>query len=45
MSVCSYVIFCKGLKTEIDTVLVNEPSVFKQLKFRARLFKTNDVIS
>ena len=29
---CSYKIFSKGLKNEFETAVVNEPSVFEQLK-------------
>ena len=32
-NVCSYGIFSKGLKNEFETAMVNEPSVFKSLKF------------
>ena len=31
--ICSYGIFSKGLKSEIETAVVNEPSVFEPLKF------------
>ena len=31
--ICSYGIFSKGLKNEIETAVVNEPSVFEPLKF------------
>ena len=31
--ICSYGIFSKGLKNEFETAVVNEPSVFEQLKF------------
>ena len=30
---CSYGIFCKGPKNELETSAVNEPSVFELLKF------------
>ena len=32
-SICSQVIFSKGLKNELETAVVNEPSVFEPLKF------------
>ena len=31
--ICSYGIFSKGLKNVFETAVVNEPSVFKLLKF------------
>ena len=31
--ICSYVIFSKGLWSEFETAVVNEPSVFEPLKF------------
>ena len=31
--ICSQGIFSKGLKNEFETAVVNEPSVFKPLKF------------
>ena len=31
--ICSYGIFSSGLKNEFETAVVNEPSVFKPLKF------------
>ena len=31
--ICSYGSFSKGLKTELETAVVNEPSVFEPLKF------------
>ena len=31
--ICNYGIFCKGLKNEFETAMVNEPSVFEPLKF------------
>ena len=31
--ICSYGIFSKGFKNEFETAVVNEPSVFEQLKF------------
>ena len=31
--ICSYGLFSKGLKNEFETTMVNEPSVFKPLKF------------
>ena len=30
---CSYGIFSKGLKNELETAVVNEPSVLESLKF------------
>ena len=33
MGFCSYGIFSKGLKDELETSVVNEPSVFEPLKF------------
>ena len=30
--ICSYGIFSKGLKSEFETAVVNEPSVFEPLK-------------
>ena len=32
-NVCSYGIFCKGLKNEFEIAVVNELSVFQSLKF------------
>ena len=32
-NVCSYGIFSKGRKNEFETAVLNEPSVFKLLKF------------
>ena len=32
-NVCSYGIFCLGLKYEFEIAMVNEPSVFEPLKF------------
>ena len=32
-NICSYKIFSKGLKNEFEIAVVNEPSVFKPLKF------------
>ena len=31
--ICSYEIFSEGLKSEFETAMVNEPSVFEPLKF------------
>ena len=31
--ICNYVICSKGLKNEFETAVVNESSVFEQLKF------------
>ena len=31
--ICSYGLFSKGLETEFETAVVNEPSVFEPLKF------------
>ena len=33
IQICSYGLFSKGLKNEFETAVVNEPSVFKPLKF------------
>ena len=30
---CSYKIFSKGLKNELETAMVNKPPVFEPLKF------------
>ena len=35
--ICSYGIFSKGLKSEFETAVVNEPSVFEPLKFYCML--------
>ena len=32
-NVCSYGNFSKGFKNELETAVVNEPSVFESLKF------------
>ena len=31
--ICNYGIYSKGLKNELETAMVNEPSVFEPLKF------------
>ena len=31
--ICRYGIFSKGLKNELETAVVNEPSMFEPLKF------------
>ena len=33
LQICSYGIFSKGLKNRFEIALVNEPSVFKPLRF------------
>ena len=35
--ICSYGIFSKGLKNELERAVVNESSVFELLKFYCRL--------
>ena len=37
---CSYGLFSKGLKNEFETAMVNEPSVFEQLKFYCTVYLT-----
>ena len=38
--ICTYGIFSKGLKNELETVMVNEPSEFELLKFSCIYSKT-----
>ena len=42
--ICSYGIFSKGLKNEFEIAVVNEPSVFEQLKFYCIWSNHNDDI-
>ena len=42
--ICSYHIFSKGLKNEFETAVVNEPSMFKPLKFYCICFLEKQVL-
>ena len=41
--ICSYWIFSKGLKNELDTAVVSEQSVFEPLKVYCKLVKTSQM--
>ena len=42
--ICSYGNFSKGLKNEFDRAVVNEPSVFKPLKFYCILYISANIL-
>ena len=43
--ICSYGLLSKGLKNEFETDVVNEPSVFKPVKFYCTYFQIDALAS